>query len=254
MTHRKILYGYRIENGEITVCPKEAAVVSKIAMLYIAGMSYQKIADSLNNNHIPFSPEALLWNKHKVKRLLENQRYMGKDGYPPIIEKEIFVAVQVQIREKTSDCVSTDTRPALLLKEYLRCDCGRSLHRIAGSSRKLCFKCDECGTLVTVQDDDLLDEVNRQITDHMMSVDSGYIPSSEVIRLNNAINRSLEQPDAPEDVVALILRGISARYDCCPPAEKYESAHRNKIDMRCLRQTVSYITVSKEGSITVTFK
>ena len=33
-------------------------------------------------------------------------------------------------------------------------------------------------------------------------------------RLTNAIKRGLERPEHPEDVVTLILRGISARYAC----------------------------------------
>ena len=32
-------------------------------------------------------------------------------------------------------------------------------------------------------------------------------PSAEVIRLSNAINRGLDQPDSPEAVMALILQG-----------------------------------------------
>ena len=77
MTNRKNLYGYRIENGEMTVVPEEKAVVERIAGLYLAGASYQTIADSLNNVSTPFSPQAPLWNMHKVKRLLENPRYTG---------------------------------------------------------------------------------------------------------------------------------------------------------------------------------
>ena len=72
MTNRKNLYGYHIQNGELTVLPEEAAVVGRIVTLYIAGGSYQGIADNLNHNGVPFSSEAPLWNKHKVKRLLEN--------------------------------------------------------------------------------------------------------------------------------------------------------------------------------------
>ena len=42
--------------------------------------------------------------------------------------------------------------------------------------------------------------------------EGGYTPSEDTVRLTNAINRGLERPEHPEDVVALILRGISARY------------------------------------------
>ncbi len=37
-----------------------------------------------------------------------------------------------------------------------------------------------------------------------------YIPSDEVIRLTNSVNRGLEHSDTPENIVALILQGISA--------------------------------------------
>lgn len=90
MTNRKNLYGYCIEKGELTVVPREADTVKRIARLYIAGASYQAIADSLNTAGTPFSPEAPLWDKHKVKRLLENPRYIGEDGYPPILDGTTF--------------------------------------------------------------------------------------------------------------------------------------------------------------------
>ena len=88
MTYRKNLYGYRIVSGEITVVPDEKAVVERIAGLYIAGASYQTIADSLNKAGTLFSSEAPLWNKHKVKRLLENPRYTGTKGYPAILDRD----------------------------------------------------------------------------------------------------------------------------------------------------------------------
>ena len=40
MSYRKILYGYQIQNGELTLVPEEAAVVNRIAGLYLDGLSY----------------------------------------------------------------------------------------------------------------------------------------------------------------------------------------------------------------------
>ena len=102
MTNRKNLYGYHIENGELAIVPKEVEIVQRIATLYIAGGSYQSIAETLNGDGNPFSTEAPLWNKHKVKRLLENPRYTGQNGYPAIIDTKTFQAVQRMIREKTA--------------------------------------------------------------------------------------------------------------------------------------------------------
>ena len=78
MSKRKLLYGYQIKNGELTLVPEEAAVVKRVAGLYLDGLSYQKLADLLNQENIPFSQEAPAWDKHKVKRLLEDPRYIGQ--------------------------------------------------------------------------------------------------------------------------------------------------------------------------------
>ena len=57
--------------------------VNRIAGLYLDGLSYQKLADLLNQKNIPFSQEAPAWDKHKVKRLLENPRYTGQKAIRP---------------------------------------------------------------------------------------------------------------------------------------------------------------------------
>ena len=100
MSKRKLLYGYQIQNGELTVVKAEAAVVARVASLYLEGLSYQKLADLLNQEHIPFSKEVPVWDKHKVKRLLENPRYTGQNGYPGILDTETFQCVQSRIQEK----------------------------------------------------------------------------------------------------------------------------------------------------------
>lgn len=165
MSNRRILYGYQVRDGVLIINRREEAVVERIVTLYLEGFSYQGISDILNQDKIPFSEDATLWNKHRVKRLMENPRYTGTNGYPPIITANKFHAVQQRIRDKTANYQKKE--PA--------------------------FKDTAPAEAVTA---------------------TSYIPSGEVIRLTNAINRGLEHPDTPEDVVALILQGISARYDC----------------------------------------
>lgn len=258
MTYRKNLYGYRIVSGEITVVPDEKAVVERIAGLYIAGASYQTIADSLNKAGIPFSPQAPLWNKHKVKRLLENPRYTGTKGYPAILELDTFQAVQAQIRAKTEGYTFEEKRPALKLKDYLRCPCGGVLRRISGTIRRkdtLYLKCAACGAHVTILDEDLLAEVSRQVAEHSAPKEQPYVPNGEVIRLTNAINRGLEHPDDPENVVSLILRGVSARYNCCPAPMDQENKRRlSEADLKRFGQAVSHITITGNLDVTVHFK
>lgn len=137
MSNRKMLYGYQIQNGELTLVPEEAAVVKRVAGLYLDGLSYQKLADLLNQEHIPFSQETPAWDKHKVKRLLENPRYTGQKGYPAILDGETFHCVQSRIREKTAKQTPKAERPALKLASRLRCSaCGAALHRMAARTAR----------------------------------------------------------------------------------------------------------------------
>lgn len=258
MTNRKILYGYQIQRGELAVQPQEAIVAKRIVTLYLVGLSYQKIADTLNADGIPFSEEAPLWNKHKVKRLLENPRYAGTDGYPAIIDSGDFQSVQTRIREKTAGHVKKEKRPTLLLREYLRCSCGQRLRRVAGPAGKadtLYFRCDVCKKRIAILDKDLLSEVSRQMSEHNRPAEESYIPSGEVVRLTNAVNRGLEHPAHPEEIVTSILQGVSARYDCCPAPTESDTFNRPaEVDFKYFGQAVSHITISEENTIAVHFK
>ena len=101
----------------------------------------------------------------------------------------------------------------------------------------------------------MLTEANRQIYAHEHPKQPAYVPSAEVIRLSNAINRGLEQPDSPEAVMALILQGAAARYDCCPESiSEYENFdHLPKADWNHFWRVVSYIMITQEHIITVQF-
>ena len=102
MANRKILYGYQIIHGDLVIQEEERLTVQNVFTTYLAGLSYQALADRMNADNIPFSQESPLWNKHKIKRMLENSRYAGENGYPPIIDQDTFQQVQEKISEKTS--------------------------------------------------------------------------------------------------------------------------------------------------------
>ena len=259
MTNRKILYGYQIQYGELAIVPQEAETVRRIATLYLNGLSYQKISDILNHDAVPFSAEVPLWNKHKVKRLLGNPRYTGADGYPAVMEQDAFDTIQRIIQGKTSNYTKAEDRPVQRFKKYLRCGacCGRLLGT-GGKGQKrdtLYLRCEHCGMLVKLPDMDLMDVVSRQLAEHDAPSEETYIPSADTIRLTNAINRGLEHPDKPEDIVSLILQGVSARYDCCPtPAESETFNRPAEVDFASFGQAVSHITITDENTITVHFK
>ena len=260
MTKRKILYGYQIRDGALTIVPAEQKIVQMLFTLYSAGASYQDISDALNQQDIPFSLEAPLWNKHKVKRVLENARYTGKDGYPMMIAEGEFQAVQSKIAEKNDRRQASAEITAIdQLKPFFRCAaCGGKMIRLGGGWQdrgKTYLKCGCCGSAVTLDTEMAVGEVVRQLRAHERQGADAYAPSAEVIRLNNAINRGLEQPDSPEAVMDLILQGAAARYGCCPqPVSEYEYSDRpTEVDWLRFRRVVSYITVAPDAAVKLTF-
>ena len=145
-----------------------------------------------------------------------------------------------------------------MLKDCLRCPCDGALKRISGAIRRkdtLYLKYAVCGAHVTILDEVLLAEVSRQMAEQNAPKEQPYVPDSAVIRLTNAINRGLEKPDAPENVVSLILQGISARYDCCAALTEQKDKHRlSEADLKRFGQTVSHITITGNLDVTVHFK
>ena len=281
MTKRKILYGYQIRGGALEIIPEEQRVVQMLFALYSAGASYQDISDALNRQGVPYSSEIPLWNKRKIKRMLENARYTGKDGYPVMIAETDFQAVQDKISEKNDRRqVSEEVTVVDRLKPYFRCTCGGKMVRLGGrwqDRSKVYLKCEHCGISVSLDTDETLQEVAHQMQTHECQETDAYVPSAEVIRLNNAINRGLEQPnlprdgehlllnnainrgleqpDSPEAVMALILQGAAARYDCCPqPISECEPSDCPvEVDWLRFRRVVSYITVASDATVSLTF-
>ena len=93
--NRCLPFGYRLENGEIVICASEAECVKNAYASYADGISYASIAVTLQATGIRYHPDTPLWNKHMVKRMLENKRYTGMDGYPILIQPELFERVAV---------------------------------------------------------------------------------------------------------------------------------------------------------------
>ena len=84
MGYRKLPYGYRMEMGETCINEEEAAYVKQIFSDYLDGASFKSIADGLTKHSITFDGEKP-WNKNMVARLLSDERYTGKAGFPEII-------------------------------------------------------------------------------------------------------------------------------------------------------------------------
>lgn len=109
--NRYLPFGYKLENGEIVPSSREAQCVRDAYEAYIDGASYASIAEMMQNADIRYHADTPLWNKHMVKRMLENERYTGKDGYPAIIRLELFQRVASIREDKAAKCEVKKPQP-----------------------------------------------------------------------------------------------------------------------------------------------
>lgn len=52
MANRKILYGYQIIHGDLVIQEEERLTVQNVFTTYLAGLSYQALADRMNADNI----------------------------------------------------------------------------------------------------------------------------------------------------------------------------------------------------------
>lgn len=88
--NRNILYGYKFENGSIVIDSVESEIVKQVYEKYISGMSLLRIANFLTEKGIEYLPAQVNWNKGKIKRMIEDKRYLGDEKYPQIINVDLY--------------------------------------------------------------------------------------------------------------------------------------------------------------------
>lgn len=109
---RKMVFGYRMEFGDIIPSPNEAETVQYIYATYLTGASFQHLAKELDKRDVPYDA-GKHWNVNMVARILEDSRYIGTEVYPALISAEQFQAVQERRKQKRSIPSRTPAQAAL---------------------------------------------------------------------------------------------------------------------------------------------
>ena len=112
MGNRKQPFGYRVVMGEIALHPQESKLVEYIFQQYLAGATYNTLVEELREQSIPYD-EGKLWNKNMVARILEDSRYTGERGYPPVIDREALEKTLEKRSAKQTAAPKTDTQKLL---------------------------------------------------------------------------------------------------------------------------------------------
>lgn len=80
-----------MKNGEITTEPNEVYAVEEIFGEYLKGKSLLQIAKLMEFEKIKYTEDSGHWNKNMVKRIIENEKYLGTDKYPQLIDDDNLI-------------------------------------------------------------------------------------------------------------------------------------------------------------------
>ena len=87
MKNRNIPFGYRYEDGKIVVNPDEQNTLQRICSEYLDGRSLLQIANGLESDKEEFAPGIITWNKARIMRIVDDDRYLGNVTYPQVIDE-----------------------------------------------------------------------------------------------------------------------------------------------------------------------
>lgn len=277
MKNRRFPYGYEMQNGLIVICLKEVDTVKQIFSQYLNGKNLKNIAERLTENQIEFLPGEYNWNKSRIKRMIEDKRYIGGDNYPAIIDKDTFQRANVEKNNQIRNINPVITAEKKLLTNKVICsNCGRRLFhntdsRLKNSEKWFC-KNEDCKFSVHMTVAELEHEIT-EILNLLISqpklveyeeTDTSAEASIEIIRMENEIERQLESIDFNKNEIQnMILQCAAKKYDAYKgvrhitdrlKADFEKSSPLSAFNKELFDRTVSAITIDKDKKVCLKLK
>ena len=274
--NRVIPFGYCMKNGKITVDFTESKVVIRIFEEYLNGSSLQQIAKLMASEKIKYSEGSDLWNKNIIKRIIENEKYLGTDKYPQIISEKFFnQANEKRASNATSVCVISEDLQEIRNRTYCL-ECGHRLSRIGGNCR--CAKWDcrnpDCFRFEYQLTDQMiigavLTVLNTVIANPNLikssSEISTYSSTADVIRKQNEISQMTDSAQVDFDrIKSEIFKLAEMKYNCCTYDESPQKTAEicslledheqlNSLDIGLFKACISRIWISHFCTVEVEF-
>ena len=235
---RKTPFGYTIQNGEIIRHPDESGAVRAIFTRYLQGESYSRIAGEMERLGTRYHQHTPQWNKHMVKRILENERYLGTEEYPRLIEDQDFLNVRLRREMQTT---YSPCRPDLSpIREKAVCAvCGAKMKRDTKRHGHPRWHCQNpaCGHSLYIDDERLLKQLReqtRQLARMPLQFRSptGGAPSTDAARIERELNLCFNRADLnPDYMKTLIFAAAAERYCELPDttSQKKRKEHSGQV-------------------------
>ena len=268
MRNRSIPFGYWYQNGVLATHPQESQTVQAVFAAYLSGEPLSKIAAHLTAKLVEYLPGYWKWDKARVKRLLDNAKYIGNGEYPPIIKEKDF-----QMAHQKKESANTNRQPVdedvKLFKGLTHCHhCGGLMVRRmdARMEHPVTWKCPRCGYFLPLPDEDFKQRVfllQKKLVEKPLLAekeeDEIPVTSMEARRLTNEIFRKLDSGVfSEEELVNLALQCAAENYQTINSArhitERLTAAllHAGPLsafDRTLFERTVSEIHLTRKGEI-----
>ncbi len=265
-----------MKKGEIIAEPTESQAVKDIFKLYLDGKSMSEIARQMSISQISYNGITFDWNKNMVKRILENEKYLGKDGYPVLIDNETFNHANARKKSKATS-VNEISEELKIIRSLTYCkECGHRLSRIGGNTQTDKWDCRniECSRFNYRLTDNMIKDILLHILNAVIanpdlldtdSEISAYTTNIKVKCQQNEINRLMDNPEIDsEKVKTEILRLAELKYDCCTYDESPQKTEYlkelfsgkeqlNIIDYDLLKSCVSRILIGHFYTVEIEF-
>lgn len=277
MKNRRFPYGYEMQNGVIVICLKEADTVKQIFSQYLNGKNLKNIAEKLTENQVEFIPGEYGWNKSRIKRMIEDKRYIGNNTYPPIIDEDIYKKANAEKDNRRTNINPVVTAEKKLLTHKVICtNCGRKLFhntdsRLKNSEKWFC-KNEDCQFSVYMT----VAELEQRITEVLNLLISNYNfteyeetdisaePSLEICKTENEIERLLESIDFDKtEIQNMILQCAAKKYDAYKgvrhitdrlKADFEKSSPLSAFNAELFDITVSAVVIDKDKKVSLKLK
>lgn len=271
MKNRNIPFGYRFEDGKIVVNPDEQNTLQRICSEYLDGRSLLQIANGLESDKVEFAPGIITWNKARIMRIVDDDRYLGNATYPQVIDEATIERLRSRKASRNTQ-TSTDRQSGIyLLKVPIVCpSCGNSMHRLQDTRCKCTQKwvCNQCHIQIKKEDaelmEDIVDLLNGLIRNPeiIRSVQPRQTePSIEQRRLDNEIARTLEGYDFDKDALReKLYQRASLGYLQVGDEAYVEYKLKNTLeqhnildgfDSELTNKTVKLIRLAENGSVSI---
>ena len=248
-------------------------MLNRIFSEYQNGMPLLDIADRLNAENVEYQPGVTGWNKSRIMRLIEDERYTGKGGFPVISDERTHQAM-VEIKAQKNTQHGTDRRSEIFhIDVPVICPtCGGEMVRRHDSRFKKCQQrwiCSnaECHTVIHKADSDLLHDITVLLNRAIVNPELVQIPviddsmSVQTLKAENEIARTLDTLDYDKNTLRKkMLECASLRYadiDSTPyiahrlKATLADAEPLSVFSLALFKRTVQAIHLGKDGTVSI---